>query len=387
MIMVEQPVLSIKKNEMKIIREIIRILLGATFVFSGFVKGIDPLGSAYKFTDYFNAFGTDWATTFSLVLSIVLALAEFGIGIAILLNYQVKIFSWLCLLFMAFFLPLTLWVAIKNPVTDCGCFGDALVISNWETFFKNIVLMAFAIVVFINRLKYKNKFNFKFQNAYFIFFLLLLGYVQYHGLNHLPLIDFRPYKIGNNINEGMNIPEGAPQDVFKNEFIYKNKVTGKNQKFDETNYPWKDTINWQYVEMNSKLIKKGYHAPIHDFTMENSNGEDVADFFLHEKNYTLILVSNNLSKASKKRQKEINELAEKAKNEGWNFICMTAATSEDIIQFEEQYQPPYEFFFCDEITLKTMIRSNPGLILLKEGTIIDNWHWRDIPAFDKILKQ
>jgi hypothetical protein len=371
---------------MKIIREIIRVLLGATFVFSGFVKGIDPLGSAYKFTDYFSAFGTDWATKFSLALSILLALAEFGIGVALLLNYRVKIFSWFCLLFMGFFLPFTLWIALKNPVTDCGCFGDAIIISNWGTFFKNVVLIAFAIIVFVSRSKYSNKLNIQFQNGYFIFFILLLGYVQYHGLNHLPIIDFRPYKIGNNITKGMEMPANAPQDQFKSEFIYKNLQSGKTEKFNESNYPWKDTLNWQYVSATTKLIKKGYHPPIHDFTIVNSFGDDVADYYLSDKNYTLILVASNLNKSNKKREKEINQLAQDAIKKGWNFICLTASDSDDIKQFEEQYNPPYEFFFCDEITLKTMIRSNPGLILMKEGTIINNWHWRDIPKIDNILR-
>jgi uncharacterized membrane protein YphA (DoxX/SURF4 family) len=371
---------------MKIVREIVRILLGATFVFSGFVKGIDPLGSAYKFTDYFSAFGTDWAGKFSLALSIILALAEFGIGIALLLNYRVKFFAWLCLFFMAFFLPFTLWIALKNPVTDCGCFGDAFVISNWETFYKNIVLIAFAIIVFVSRTKYKNKLNIQLQNGSFIFFLLLLGFVQYYGLNHLPLIDFRPYKIGNNIAKGMAMPAGAPKDIFKNEFIYKNKQTGKTQKFNETNYPWQDSLHWQYINMKSKLVKKGYHPSIHDFTIENGNGDNVADFYLGDRNYTLMLIASNLQKSNKKRQEQINELASRAIKEGWNFICLTSSDGDEITQFTNEYKPPYEFFFCDEITLKTMIRSNPGLILTKEGTIIDNWHWHDIPTFDNLLK-
>jgi hypothetical protein len=182
------------------------------------------------------------------------------------------------------------------------------------------------------------------------------------------------------------MPENAPQDVFKNEFIYRNKETGKKQKFDDTNYPWQDTIKWEYVAMNSKLIKKGYHPPIHDFTIENSYGEEVADFFLQDDNYTLMLIAYNLEKSSKKRQEKINELATKAKENGWNFICLTSSTSEDIIQFQVTHNPPYEFFNCDEITLKTIIRSNPGLMLTKKGTILNKWHWRDIPKFDELLK-
>lgn len=371
---------------MKFLREVIRILLGATFVFSGFVKGVDPLGSTYKFIDYFTAFGTSWANNLSLVLAFVLALAEFGIGVAILLNYRVKIFSWLSLLFMLFFLPLTLWIAIKNPVTDCGCFGDALVISNWETFYKNLVLMAFAIFVLANRFKYNNKISNNIQNGYFTFALLALVFIQVYSYNHLPIIDFRPYKIGNNILKGMETPPNAPVDVFKNEFVYKNKQTGEAKEFDDTNYPWKDTINWEYVSMNSKLVKKGYHAPIHDFTIENSYGEDVADFFLHEKKNTYVLVAYNLDKSSKKNQEKINNLAQQVISKGDNFICLTASPQEAIIQFTEQYNPPYEFFSTDEITLKTIIRSNPGLMLLREGTIIDKWHWRDIPEIEEVEK-
>ena len=372
---------------MKIIREIIRILIGATFVFSGFVKGIDPLGLTYKFTDYFEAMGTEWASRFALVLAILLSLTEFGIGIALLLNYRVKVFSWLVFLFMAFFLPFTFWIALKNPVTDCGCFGDAVILSNWDTFYKNLVLMTFATFVLVNRFKYHNHFNRNFQNIYFAFFVLLFLFAQYHSYNHLPIIDFRPYKIGKNINEGMEMPANAPTDQYKNEFTYRNIATGKTKKFDDTNYPWNDTINWKFVKMESKLVKKGYHPPIHDFTIENSFGENISDFYLLDSNYTFILVSYNLEKSSTKKQNRINELAQQAIENGYNFICLTASPGSEISRFIQNYQPPYEFFFCDEITLKTIVRSNPGLLLTKHGTIINKWHWRDIPKVEKALKR
>jgi uncharacterized membrane protein YphA (DoxX/SURF4 family) len=371
---------------MRILREVIRILLGATFVFSGFVKAVDPLGSAYKFSDYFTAMGIPWAGTLSIALSFVLSLTEFGIGAALFLNYRVKLFSWFSLLFMGFFLFTTLWVAIKNPVTDCGCFGDAIILSNWETFYKNIVITLMAVYLFVVRFKFVNKFNIHFQNGYFAFFILLIVFTQIHSYNHLPLIDFRPYKIGNNINEGMAMPPDAPTDVYKNEFVYRNKETGKSKKFDETNYPWNDTISWEYVSMTSKLVKKGYHPPIHDFSIENSYGEDVADFFLHEPGYTFILVAYNLNKSNKKHQSKINKLAEEAIHNGMHFICLTSSSSGEINTFIQQHQPPYEFFHCDEITLKTIIRSNPGLILTQEGTILNKWHWRDIPTYQNAFK-
>ncbi|MDA3927562.1 MAG: DoxX family protein [Prolixibacteraceae bacterium] len=369
---------------MKLLREIARILIGLTFVFSGFVKGVDPLGSTYKFTDYFSVFGTNWANDLAFGLAILMSLVEFGIGIALLFNYRMKIFSWLVLLFMAFFLPFTLWIAIANPVTDCGCFGDAWVISNWETFYKNIFLSFLAVFIFINRAKYSNAIKPKFQNGYFAFFLLALGFIQYYSINHLPLLDFRPYKVGVNISEGMERPVDAPSDVYKTEFIYKNKNTQKTKEFDDSNYPWKDTLNWEYVDSKSILVEEGYHPPIHNFTIENNFGEDISEFYLYDPGYTFILVTNNLSKSSKKTQNELNTLAQRIQDEGMNFICLTSSTDNDINNFINEYYPPYQFFFCDEITLKTIIRSNPGLVLTKEGTILKKWHWKDIPAYEKI---
>jgi uncharacterized membrane protein YphA (DoxX/SURF4 family) len=369
---------------MKIIKEISRILLGITFVFSGFVKGIDPLGSTYKFTDYFNAFGTDWANSLAFILAIVLSVLEFGIGIGLLFNYRIRIFSWLTLIFMGFFLPFSLFIAITNPVTDCGCFGDAWVLTNWETFTKNVIFSILAVIVFIKRHNFKNNYNINFQNAYFVFFILLFGYAQHRSYHHLPLIDFRPYKIGNNIVEEMTIPDDAPRDEYKTEFIYRNKNNGEEKKFDETNYPWQDTENWEYVDSKSILLKKGYEPPIKDFTIENEYGEDVSDFFLYDPGYTFILVSYSLEKANKRKQNKINELAINAIASGMNFICLTSSPRPIIEQFIEEHNPPYEFFFCDEIALKTIVRSNPGLVLTKEANILNKWHWRDIPKFEKV---
>jgi hypothetical protein len=269
-------------------------------------------------------------------------------------------------------------------VTDCGCFGDAIILSNWDTFYKNIILSIFAVVVFHYRNEYTNRFNILFQNIVFSLFILLLIFVQFESYNHLPIIDFRPYKIGNNIRKELEIPANAPADVYKNVFTYRNRITGKTKKFDETNYPWRDSVNWQYVEMKSKLVKKGYHPPIHDFTIVNHYGEDVADYYLQDPKNTFILVAYDLEKSNKKNQDKINKLAKESIDKGWNFICLTSSDSQEISRFVEQYQPPYDFFFCDGITLKTMIRSNPGLILTREGTILDNWQWRDIPNIESI---
>lgn len=365
---------------MKVFKHIARILLGVTFVFSGFVKGIDPWGSAYKFNDYFNAMGMEWLLWAAFPLGMFLAFAEFAIGVALLFNLFIRLFSWLAFLFMAFFLPLTLWVAIKNPVTDCGCFGDALVISNWETFYKNVVLMIFAIIV----VKYRNNMAWKwFKKPGFVLgattIIAYLAIVSY-SYNHEPILDFRPYKVGVNIPEAMKTPDGAPKEIYENTFFYKNKNTGEIQKFTEQNYPWQDTLNWVYENMESKIVQEGYKPPIHDFTIQSREGEDVKDFFLYDKNYVFILVAHNLEKSSRKPQEKINNLAAWASENGLSFICLTSSLTDQSDAFKEETGAPYEFFNCDEITLKTIIRSNPGLMVIKDGIVFEKWHYNDIPT-------
>ena len=372
---------------MKIIKHVAQILLGITFIFSGFVKGIDPWGSAYKFTDYFNAMGMEWLLWAAFPLGVFLAFAEFAIGVALLFNIFIRLVSWLALLFMAFFLPLTLWIAIKNPVTDCGCFGDALVISNWETFYKNVFLMIFAVIV----VKYRNHMEWKwFKKPGFVLgATTIIAYfaIVFYSYNHEPVIDFRPYKVGVNIPEAMKVPEDAPKEVYENTFFYKNKNTGKVEKFSEENYPWQDTVNWVYENMESKIVQKGYEPPIHDFTIQTPDGENVIDFFMYEKNYVFMLIAYNLDKSSRKPQDKINNLADWAMENGLSFICLTSTLPDQSAAFAEETGAPYEFFNCDEITLKTIIRSNPGLVVIKDGTMVGKWHYNNIPTPEEFKKE
>jgi len=372
---------------MKIVKHVARILVGITFVFSGFVKGIDPWGSTYKFTDYFNAMGMEWMLWAAFPLGVLLALAEFTIGIALLFNIFIRFFSWLALLFMAIFLPLTLWVAIKNPVTDCGCFGDALVITNWQTFYKNVVLTFFSIIVVIYRKDMKWPVSQMITKILGIAAIIFYCVIVYYSYNHLPIFDFRPYKVGVNIPDAMIIPEDAPQDVYENIFYYENKNTGEVKKFNDGNYPWQDTLNWKFSDMQSKLVEEGYHPPIHDFRIETADGEDVIDFFVHDENYVFMLVAYNLDKSAREPQDKINELANWALEKGLSFICVTSTLPDESAVFAEETGAPYEFFNCDEITLKTIIRSNPGLVVLKEGTILGKWHYNDIPTPEEFAKE
>ncbi len=372
---------------MKLIKHVSRVLFGITFMFSGFVKGIDPWGSAYKFTDYFNAMGLEGMLWAAFPLGVFLAFAEFTIGVAFLFNTFMRFFSWLGLLFMAFFLPLTLWIAIKNPVTDCGCFGDALVISNWETFYKNLFLTAFAVIA----VKYRNDLAIKWAQKPGLILSTLCTAVYIalviYSYNHLPIIDFRPYKVGVNIPDAMKTPENAPKEVYENTFYYKNKNTGKVEKFTEANYPWQDTVNWVYDNMESKLVQEGYKPPIRDFSIQSAEGDNVIDFFIYDENYVFMLIAHNLEKSGRKSQDKINNLAEWARENGFAFICLTSSLPDQSELFARETGATYEFFNCDEVTLKTMIRSNPGLIVIKSGTILGKWHYNDIPTPEEFKKE
>lgn len=365
---------------MKIIQQLARIIFGITFIFSGFVKGIDPWGSAYKFTDYFNAMGLEVLIWAALPLGILLAFAEFIIGIAFIFNWWTRLFSWLGLLFMGFFLPLTLWIAIKNPVTDCGCFGDALVISNWETFYKNLILIVFALIVF----RFRNDKNYGTANKTPLILSVVSAVIYFgivfHSFNHLPIFDFRPYKVGVNIPDAMSTPEDAPHEIYENIFYYKNKSTGKVEKFSEKNYPWKDTVNWAYDDMESFLVQEGYESPIHNLTIESPDGDNIIDFFIYDENYVFMLVAYDLFKSKTTSQVKINELANWAIEKEFSFFCLTSTMPEEALVFAEENNIAYEFFNCDEVTLKTIIRSNPGLVVLKDGNIIGKWHFNDIPT-------
>lgn len=366
---------------MELIRTVSRLLVGFLFIFSGFVKATDPMGSTFKFKDYFVAFGMDSFEGIAFSLAVLLSVMEFTVGMLVLFNVYKKSSAWLALLFMLFFTPLTLILALTNPVTDCGCFGDALILTNWETFGKNIIILGFTLIVFFTRNKEKDKSSKLTHNLFFVFSLVIALGSNIYSYRHLPFIDFRPYHIGANVQDGMMIPEGAPVDEYKSLFKY--EKDGVVKEFDESNYPWQDST-WKYVDVEQIKIKEGYKAPIHDFSISNNEYGDITDQVLFDASYTFLLVSRHLSDMNRSRQKDINELASWANNQSYNFICLTASTDDEINKFKEEFAVPYEFYATDEIQLKTIIRSNPGLVLLQNGTILNKWHWRDIPKTTEI---
>ena len=364
---------------MRLVKNLCRIIVGIVFIYSGFVKGIDPLGSDYKFTDYFNAFGMGWMNATTLFFSFALSLAEFLIGIALLFNLWVSRMAWGSLLFMAFFTPLTLVLALTNPVSDCGCFGDAMILTNWQTFWKNIILLLLAIMIFVYRKEYKSSLSFMGQFS----FLSLAGAgmlcLSIYCYRHLPVLDFRPYAVGKNITEGMRLPEGAEPDQYEVTLKYKNKQTGEVRSFTEENYPWQDTLNWEYESSSERLVKKGYITPIHDLVIEHPTLGNITEEILEDDNHTILAVAYNLNQSDTQYQPAINRLAEYAREKGIRFYGLTSSSERDIEAYKKRNHVPYEFCTADEIQLKTMIRSNPGVIILREGTILDKWAGKDVP--------
>jgi uncharacterized membrane protein YphA (DoxX/SURF4 family) len=363
---------------MKILRIISRILIGIVFVFSGFVKAVDPLGSTYKFVDYFNAFGTSSLNNFAFILGIILSSAEFIIGIMLLFGIRMRLASWGALIFMAIFTPLTLYLAIYNPVSDCGCFGDAVKFSNWQTFGKNIIILIPTLFTFIYRKKYQ-PYNLVAEWVTIALFTFGIIWFSEYSYRHLPVFNFRPYKIGTNIMEGMKIPSGMPRDEYVISARY--QKNGEIKEFDYPNFP---DSTWKWVETKNKLVKKGYEPPIHDFVIETISGENITDKVLESDVITLFLVTYDLSKYDNFNQEKINRLSEYCRANNYKFMCLSSASKEQIEKFKNENQADYDFNIVDQTALKTMIRANPGLMLLRKGTILAEWHSNEIPDVNEI---
>jgi uncharacterized membrane protein YphA (DoxX/SURF4 family) len=369
----------------KLVRNIARLLTGIVFIFSGFVKAIDPLGSSYKFADYLDAYGLGFLMPLTLVLAILLSTSELLIGLCLFFKIRMKVTSWALLLFMIFFTLTTLSSAIFNPVSDCGCFGDALILTNWQTFFKNLILFIPTIIVFHQRNQFLGKFSDLFEWSIVGVMVMAIVMLSVYCLMNLPLIDFRPYKIGTDIAESMKIPEGVPVDEYETVLVYEKNGMKKEFTLNSPEKPWSDS-SWKWVETRNVLIKEGYKPPIHDFSLTSKEGKDITQTVLNDTGYTLLIISYDLARASYKGMEQINKLASEAINSGYKVYGMTASVQDEIHKVENSLKPVFSFYTTDEITLKTMIRSNPGLILLKDGVVINTWHFRNIPDKNLLKK-
>ncbi len=354
------------------------------FVFSGFVKAIDPLGSTYKFVDYFNAFGLGFMESLALPLAVILSTVELVLGITLLLGFRMRIASWILLIFMSFFTVLTFILALTNPVHDCGCFGDALILTNWQTFWKNIILMVFTLVVFANRKHFRARYGKTVENSILVGFMILTVTLSVYCINYLPLLDFRPYQIGTYIPEAMSIPEDAPENEYETVLYYRNLETGKEEEFTLENFP-RDTTKWEFVDAVSTLVSKGYEPPIHDFNIVAPDGSDITDPIISNKDYTFLFIAYDLDNANTEALDYASDLSRLAQiMPDLDFYAITASVRDRIDQTIEEFDLEYDFYQADEITIKTIVRANPGLLLIKSGTIIGKWHYKRFPLPEKM---
>ena len=367
-------------NKLKsILVNLSRTLLALTFIFSGFVKAIDPLGSQYKIAEYLeaaqlSAYIPDWA---QLILSVGLSAIEFTLGVMLLLAIRRRLASKLSLIMMVVMTLVTLWLTVSNPIQDCGCFGDAIHLTNTQTFIKNLILLTAAIILAcwpLYQVRFVSKTN---QWIAFYFTIVFIVTASTLSLYHLPIFDFRPYYIGQNIKKGMEIPKGAKLTTYKTTFICeKNGVT---KEFTENDYPYNDST-WIFKDTHQEILEKGYEPPIHDFSItDEKTGEDLTDSILTKDGYTFLLVAPVLERADDSNFGEIDAIYEYAKENGYGFYGLTASTDKAVKHWRDITGAEYPFYAMDGTTLKTIIRSNPGLVLLYKGTIINKWSHNDLP--------
>lgn len=370
----------------KILVEFSRIILGVTFMFSGFVKAVDPWGTAYKIEDYLGAFNLSTLSFLSFPTSVFLCILEFLLGAFILFGLYRFWSSRLILLVMCFMTPLTLYLAIADPVQDCGCFGDALIISNWETFYKNVVLIICAIITFKYYKRISNIFT---GQTYWIAFLFIivfsLGFVMRNYI-YEPIFDFRPYSVGIHLPSKMLVPEGKEQ-IEETVLIY--EKDGIQQEFSQDNFPWEDST-WVFVDQQTKIIKKGEDPAIKDFTLtsldfnnartEIIGSKDITEEVLNDSNYTFLMISPDLNNVNIDYLSSLEDVAYYTIEHDYKFYCLTSSVEDDVLKFIADNSINFEFATVDERVLKTITRTNPGLILLKDGVVLSKWADIDVPS-------
>ncbi|MDD4199577.1 MAG: DoxX family protein [Paludibacter sp.] len=350
-----------------------RLLIGLVFIFSGFVKAVDPLGTVYKIEDYLTAFDGIWAglTFLAFPAAFLLIAIELLIGLNLVFQVKFKFSSWLAFVFMLIMTPLTLYIALYNPVTDCGCFGDALKISNWMTFYKNVFFFILTLLLLIYQKKINKIFLPKVECGFVIVFVVASFGFMVYNLTHLPVLDFRPYKIGVNIPDAMKVPDDAPADVYEYNFVYEKEGVKKIFSIDDL-----PDSSWTFVSQETKLVSEGYKPPIHDLVILTAEFEDVTHEVLCYEGTTYLIVMYDLQKTSENGIEKVKAfVANKLKEHPEvKVYALTASSTHDIQEFKTKYGLTFPFYKTDPITLKTMIRANPGMMKIVDGTVRGKWN-------------
>jgi uncharacterized membrane protein YphA (DoxX/SURF4 family) len=383
--------------KMPFLTHIPRVLVGGLFIFSGFIKANDPLGFSYKLKEYFEVFQTDSGMAFfeyfahiALPLAILVCASEIVLGVMLLIGFKRNLTLWLLLAQIAFFTFLTFYSACYNKVTSCGCFGDFLPLKPWESFWKDVALMFLITLLFAGKENINQIGAPMLVSTLFFAGLVFSLWFPIYAYRNLPPLDFRAYAPGLSIKENMKFPATYSPAVIETGFIYENIKTGEKQHFDLTNYPWQDTLNWKWFATDNIVVKDAVDAPrITDFTVTDMNGNTITDSVLNDKNYSFWLVMHELAHTEDNTQlmAQINDFYKLAAQEKYNFMALSASGAKEIDDFKHKHNALYNFASVDNIVLKTMIRSNPGLMLIKDGKVIANWHHNNFPGFTAVKQQ
>tara|TARA_B100000902_G_scaffold221471_1_gene210408 strand:+ start:34002 stop:35102 length:1101 start_codon:yes stop_codon:yes gene_type:complete len=359
---------------MKKLVDISRYLVSVLFIISGLIKANDSIGFSYKLEEYFEVFGIEWLGKYALLLAVGICIFEIMLGFMLFIGSRIKFTIWSLFIMIIFFTFLTFYSAYFNKVTDCGCFGDAIKLTPWQSFYKDLILIILLSILCKNISSINSYFVKRTENIINLIILLACSLFVWITITYLPLIDFRPYAIGKNIPDGMIIPDGAEQDVFNDIWYY--DVEGKILEFSTNDEPW-SIDGAKYIDRKTVLVKKGYEPPIHDFSI-SSNGIDITDSILEVKD-VFIVISYNIIDSDKESSKKLNNLYLYCKENGITFVALSASSDELIDHYIQKNNIIFSYCFTDETTLKTIIRSNPGILRIKEGTIINKWHYNDFP--------
>ena len=354
-----------------------RLLVGALFIFSSFTKGVDPLGTKYKMLDYLSVYGMTWLNDAAMVLAILMILAEFIVGICLFINVLPRLAVLGASLLMLFFTTTTLFDAMYDLVPDCGCFGTAIKMSNWQTFYKNLVIDAVLIPLILNNKRLENRlFGIPMQFVVAIALAMAFMGFEIYNYRHLPVVDFMNWKVG----KQMNAASAEPSRIY---LTYKNKLTGESKEYLSPNYPWDDSVwmsQWEFVRQR---VEGGNDYL--GFTALDEDGNDVTEMLLNTENL-LMFTSSDLTKVTDKEWAKVKAITEAADQHGYYVVWTVSAEPEYVEQLREKYDFLYEAYFSDELEIKTIVRSNPGLIWLDNGLVKDKWSVFDFPQGEKLDK-
>ncbi|MEI2271389.1 DoxX family protein [Sphingobacterium sp. ML3W] len=363
-----------------------RIFTGLLFIFSGFIKANDPTGFGYKLQEYFEVFHLTAFNEYATAIAVVICGFEILLGALLLFGVYANLVAWGLLLLILFFTFLTFYSAFFEVVTSCGCFGDAIPLTPWQSFSKDLVLLVLILIIFFYRKQIRP--IIKGSGNQFVVTLITavvsLG-IGVYTVNYLPFIDFLPYKIGNNLPSLMVLPEGKEADVFEQLYTMKNKKTGETKKVNDKIYMadklWEDE-SWEIIgEPESRLVKKGYDIPIPDLLITDADGADHTQEIIANPYYNVIIVAKDLSSTNIDALQRINQTVTQMTKDynGLRVVLLTASASKDAQYLSDKMQLIAEIYYADLIPLKSMVRANPGVILLKGGNVIGKWHYNNFP--------